>query len=121
MSNNILTPEDLMRSRYEAFVKMDGEYLSRTTTQKTSTDMSSYKNIQWLRLDVLNAYDNVVEFKAFYSEDGEMQVLHEKSIFVEVDGEWKYDSGEMFAAKIERNDICPCGSGKKYKKCCVKL
>ncbi|MFJ8072266.1 SEC-C metal-binding domain-containing protein [Peribacillus sp. NPDC096447] len=20
--------------------------------------------------------------------------------------------------KIERNDPCPCGSGKKYKKCC---
>lgn len=21
---------------------------------------------------------------------------------------------------INRNDICPCGSGKKYKKCCMK-
>ena len=21
-------------------------------------------------------------------------------------------------AKIGRNDLCPCGSGKKYKKCC---
>jgi uncharacterized protein YecA (UPF0149 family) len=20
--------------------------------------------------------------------------------------------------KVERNDPCPCGSGKKYKKCC---
>jgi uncharacterized protein YecA (UPF0149 family) len=24
------------------------------------------------------------------------------------------------AAKIGRNDPCPCGSGKKYKKCCLK-
>ena len=23
-------------------------------------------------------------------------------------------------AKIGRNDACPCGSGKKYKKCCLK-
>ncbi|MGO0943445.1 SEC-C metal-binding domain-containing protein, partial [Clostridioides difficile] len=23
-------------------------------------------------------------------------------------------------AKIGRNDSCPCGSGKKYKKCCGK-
>lgn len=23
-------------------------------------------------------------------------------------------------AKIGRNDPCPCGSGKKYKKCCIK-
>ena len=22
-------------------------------------------------------------------------------------------------AKIGRNDLCPCGSGKKYKKCCM--
>lgn len=21
--------------------------------------------------------------------------------------------------KIRRNDLCPCGSGKKYKKCCM--
>ncbi len=21
--------------------------------------------------------------------------------------------------KIGRNDLCPCGSGKKYKKCCM--
>ena len=22
-------------------------------------------------------------------------------------------------AKIGRNDLCPCGSGKKYKRCCM--
>ena len=22
-------------------------------------------------------------------------------------------------AKVGRNDVCPCGSGKKYKKCCL--
>ena len=22
--------------------------------------------------------------------------------------------------KVGRNDVCPCGSGKKYKKCCGK-
>jgi len=24
------------------------------------------------------------------------------------------------ADKVGRNDLCPCGSGKKYKKCCGK-
>jgi tetratricopeptide (TPR) repeat protein len=28
---------------------------------------------------------------------------------------------EAFMAKIGRNDPCPCGSGKKYKRCCLKL
>ena len=119
MSKTIDTPEKLMRSRYEAFVKMDGEYLASTTTQTTSTDMSVYKDIEWLRLDVLDAHDDIVEFKAFYREDGEMKVLHERSRFVELDGEWKYVDGDLFKSKILRNDICPCGSGKKYKKCCA--
>jgi hypothetical protein len=29
--------------------------------------------------------------------------------------------GEEFTMKIGRNAPCPCGSGKKYKKCCLKL
>jgi len=29
-------------------------------------------------------------------------------------------SGKKLQKKIGRNDPCPCGSGKKYKKCCLK-
>lgn len=25
----------------------------------------------------------------------------------------------IYKAKTQRNDKCPCGSGKKYKKCCL--
>lgn len=120
MSNKILTPEDLMRSRYEAFVKMDGEYLAYSTTQETQIDMSGYKDIEWLRLDVIKAYDNIVEFKAFYRENENMSLIHEISSFVKVDGEWKYVDGKILSSSIQRNDICPCGTGKKYKKCCMK-
>lgn len=28
---------------------------------------------------------------------------------------------ERVASKIGRNEPCPCGSGKKYKKCCMNL
>jgi len=24
------------------------------------------------------------------------------------------------AEKLGRNDLCPCGSGKRFKKCCLK-
>lgn len=33
--------------------------------------------------------------------------------------EWR-DSKTVRTEKIGRNDPCPCGSGKKYKKCCGK-
>ncbi len=26
----------------------------------------------------------------------------------------------MFRERVGRNDLCPCGSGKKYKKCCMR-
>ncbi len=36
-------------------------------------------------------------------------------------GEEKWIGGTLFkGAKIRPNDPCPCGSGKKYKKCCGK-
>jgi uncharacterized protein YecA (UPF0149 family) len=28
-------------------------------------------------------------------------------------------AGKRLSGKIGRNDPCPCGSGKKYKKCCL--
>ena len=43
----------------------------------------------------------------------------------QIDGEWKYVAGNVIPTtvtrvgeKVGRNDSCPCGSGKKYKKCC---
>ena len=37
---------------------------------------------------------------------------------------FKNESGEYVARashRIERNEPCPCGSGKKYKNCCMRL
>ena len=31
---------------------------------------------------------------------------------------WIYYERTVEIMKIGRNDLCPCGSGKKYKKCC---
>ncbi|MCA9791670.1 MAG: SEC-C domain-containing protein, partial [Candidatus Eremiobacteraeota bacterium] len=39
-----------------------------------------------------------------------------------LDGRWYYLDGVetpvQAGPKVGRNDPCPCGSGKKYKKCC---
>lgn len=31
---------------------------------------------------------------------------------------WKEEVHPVGESKVKRNDPCPCGSGKKYKKCC---
>jgi SEC-C motif-containing protein len=68
----------------------------------------------------------VVEFIATFKEKGVVRHHHERSNFSRVDGEWFFVDGEPVlpetrvnqSPKIGRNDPCPCGSGKKYKKCC---
>ncbi len=37
-----------------------------------------------------------------------------------IGGEKKKPVVKMSSEKVGRNDLCPCGSGKKYKKCCGK-
>jgi SEC-C motif-containing protein len=119
-----LTPQELMKSRYEAFVKKDWDYLEDTSVNQKKEEFNDLDSVEWLKLDVLNAYGNIVEFKAYYKEydeeNGKISVLHEKSNFIKVNGLWKYLDGELFNSKIQRNESCPCGSGKKFKKCCDK-
>lgn len=115
-----LTPKELMISRYEAFKSSNWDYLADTSLHQSIADLQGAEHIEWLKLDVLNAYDNIVEFKAYYKENGMLHLLHEKSRFLLEDGVWKYDDGELFNTKIQRNEPCPCGSGKKFKKCCYR-
>ncbi len=114
----ITTPEELMRSRYDAFVREDWEYIAKTSLHQTIEELNQPSSIKWLKLDVLDAYDDIVEFKAYYREGDTVKVLHEKSRFIQKDGMWLYASGELYNSKLERNESCPCGSTRKFKKCC---
>ena len=68
----------------------------------------------------------VVEFVVTYKEKGVVRRYHERGRFQKEQGRWYFVEGEMVtpktevhtAPKVGRNEPCPCGSGKKYKKCC---
>ena len=117
------TPLELMRSRYSAYVLGLVDYLIETdtfSTQKDYGDIEAFsKGVEWIGLEVVDAADESVTFKAYYNLGGKTQMLYEKSHFIKQDGRWKYDRGDMLNGKIERNTPCPCGSGKKFKKCCL--
>ncbi|MEA2072320.1 MAG: YchJ family metal-binding protein [Campylobacterota bacterium] len=115
-----MNPEELMRSRYDAFVREDWEYLVETSLHQSLDELKSSPAMDWLKLDVINADDDFVEFKAYYRDNETVSVLHEKSNFVLVDGVWKYKDGVLYSSRVERNEACPCESGKKFKKCCAK-
>ncbi len=98
------TAEQLMRSRYSAFVLAKGAYLqkshhatTRPTHQENKALLKWTKSVQWLRLQVLNAtkgmqqdQEGTVEFKAFYYENGTLEMIHERSSFVKQHGHWVY-------------------------------
>nr|WP_173069090.1 YchJ family metal-binding protein [Sulfurimicrobium lacus] len=119
--------EALMRSRYSAFVRHDWDYLKHTQTGQDESPATT--DIEWLGLEILgikaggeNDAEGAVEFVAHYTHQGRPASLHEISRFHKHDGKWLYVGGEFPPAahqtKIGRNEPCPCGSGKKFKKCC---
>ncbi|WP_457745994.1 YchJ family protein [Sulfurimonas sp.] len=120
-----VTPEQLMRSRYSAYVVANGEYLVYSSAKESryADDIALIEefsnSVEWLKLELLNSLDKQVEFKAYYRDNEGIKVLHEKSNFVQEDAIWKYKDGELYNSKVHRNEPCPCGSGKKFKKCCA--
>ncbi|EAX7120348.1 hypothetical protein AIW16_22500, partial [Salmonella enterica] len=57
-----------------------------------------------------------VSFIARFSEQGKTGAIIERSRFIKENGQWYYIDGTR--PQLGRNDPCPCGSGKKFKKCC---
>ncbi len=117
------TAVELMRSRYSAYVLKNGQYLYDTCSQKLQNidDINAIKshNIEWLGLKIESYGDDEVTFMVYYKENGRIEVMKERSFFIYENGKLKYDRGEMLEVKILRNEPCPCGSGKKYKRCCT--
>lgn len=137
------TAESLMRSRYAAFAVGDFPYIN--ATQKLSDDKSLIESdadettvqTRWTKLEIHSTEagsikDNTgtVTFSAHFEEGRHAGQLTERSVFEKMNGQWFYVSGDheinpnpslrhSQANKTGRNDPCPCGSGKKHKKCCV--
>lgn len=129
------TPEALMRSRYTAFARGEMDYLRNSLVPEHREEFSAAETLRWnkdtvwLGLDILETATEddrgMVLFRCSYRHKGVTQDLTERSRFERRDGRWLYLDGEHeqetkrnAGPKVGRNDPCPCGSGKKFKKCC---
>lgn len=127
------TAEQLMRSRYTAYVLGDESYvLASWYHSQRPADLSLDENMRWSGLkviDVVNDDDTTayVEFVAGFNNNGNVGQMHERSRFFREGGYWFYVDGEQLSNEEYvitppgRNDPCCCGSGRKYKKCCAGL
>ncbi|WP_440056220.1 YchJ family metal-binding protein [Pseudoalteromonas sp. T1lg65] len=119
-----------MRSRYSAYCLKNAAYIAQTYAHKqqsenSEADIKSFADFAtFINLEILDHSDDastgIVEFKAHYIAEGQHHVLHERSNFIKENNLWRYVNGSLFETpvmKLSRNDMCPCNSGSKYKKC----
>ncbi len=132
------TAETLMRARYAAYVLGEIDYVVNTIPplQRKTFDRKDAKewskNSVWSGLEILSTKGGLegdkqgtIEFRANFKQGDEEHSHHEISKFVCVNDRWFFVDGRVVsdedaeAPEISRSAPCPCGSGKKYKKCCA--
>lgn len=104
--DNAKTAEQLMRSRYSAYVVADINYLMNShypqtrPTKERKSILKWAKSVQWLGLQIISMkkgelHDNegYVEFKALFMTDSKVESIHENSYFMKENNKWYYKSG----------------------------
>lgn len=101
------SPEELMRSRYTAYSMAKIDYIAITMCGKAfqgfdvEESRSWARSVIWEKLQVLNSnlvneIKGFVEFKAYFRENNQQCILHEKSEFHKINGKWFYVDGMIF-------------------------
>ncbi len=136
----------LMRARYSAYALQAMDFVYESTHPEARHDIDREAMEQWSRMAQWTGLDIIdpghpdesrsvddVEFKAHFLVQGVAQIHHERSQFRFDQGRWWFvDGQDLYSGpaerpkpyvreqKVGRNDPCPCGSGKKFKKCCAQ-
>ncbi len=128
------TAEALVRSRYTAFVRGELDHVADTHAPEVREDFNRAEaervaqQHEWRGLEIRNTtqIDNTaqVDFVVRFRREQQELATRSVSCFRHDQGKWLYVSTESSQivpqriTKVGRNDPCPCGSGKKAKKCC---
>lgn len=102
---------------FMGFIDGISESLKEEITLETIEADSTIKlDIDWEKL-----YYNMVAVEAhwLYNLQGWAEILPEAKR-KELQKSYKTSKTVVKEDRVGRNDACPCGSGKKYKKCCGK-
>jgi SEC-C motif-containing protein len=99
------TAEQLMRSRYSAYVLGNANYLvaTRHPEFREANEMqgiqSTLRGLRWKSLEIVSASggpgdsEGSVEFRAAYTVNLKPQMMHERSSFRHENGRWYYCDG----------------------------
>ena len=87
--------------------EMDSEWPQEPLTQEKRDEL-----LQWMIAGAAGAYKHFGDAR----REGAESILDEEDEFD--DDDYYPETFVRAAPKIGRNEPCPCGSGKKYKRCC---
>lgn len=125
-----MTAEQLMRSRYTAYCKREEKYLLETWFKETRPLSLKLENDNaiWTGLKITESYKGkagdstgIVTFQASFLLNNILHTMTETSHFTYLQRKWFYKDGntKITQQQINKNSACPCGSGKKFKRCCL--
>lgn len=81
--------------------------------QFTDNILNKIRNVQEIA-------DNLLDYTTQMNDEESNKRLEELQERIDVMKETRVEQVIRKGPKIHRNDLCPCGSGKKYKNCCGK-
>ena len=107
------TAEALMRARYTSYVVGAVDFLKTSAVKAIQEQFDEEASRAWSDAARWHGLEVICNH-------------HEVATFVKDRSGWKFEDGDLVGEtptvreepKVGRNDPCPCGSGKKYKKCC---
>jgi SEC-C motif domain protein len=126
------TAEALMRARYTAYATGDVDFILSSHDPETVGEVDRNNTEIWLGLEITSTeagqaedQTGLVEFVARYKIRGVAIDHRERATFKRHGSRWVFIDGveikgppvRNVGPQVGRNDPCPCGSGKKYKKC----
>lgn len=95
------TAEELMRSRYSAYVTKNVSYILETTSPKfrkyynPKSILEWASNSTWISLEILSSSEKRVKFVATYLDETNQLTRHtEDSRFEKIAGRWYFMDGE---------------------------
>ncbi len=100
------TKLDLMVRNFDWAITKVNNYFPKTIEDHIAMTFADTLEVDAIKMQQMEEHDFIEED---YDEDFDFQPVYSPTPFRHIE------------KKVGRNDSCPCGSGKKYKKCCLSM
>ncbi len=115
-----LEGEQIEKEKDLVYYILNTSSISKNILSRFANKYSNFMEKINSALETNYSYEELInEYKSGEQAFSSTSVLKETNIFNQLLSVMEDTDEENQTQKVGRNDPCPCGSGKKYKKCCM--